>query len=305
VTVRSLRHTLAAYRAGSHDPTTRLSGGSFMHATLTPEGPATLLLGWGRDPAPVSESLTRVEAWGPGSDWLIERVDRMAGTHDSPDAASRQCEHLSPTVARALRSTRTTHLGASDNLYHLLLPTVIAQRITAGEALRQWGRLCRATGEPAPGPRATIGDLLLPPHPELLLRRPTWWFHRLGIEVKRARALIEVARHHDKLWAWSRSGSAAVTGKLGLLPGIGPWTVGSVLGPALGDPDAVPIGDFHFPNIVAWNLAGEPRADDDRMLELLEPYRGQRGRVLHALVRAGRPAPAFGPRRRTLQIQHL
>ena len=39
--------------------------------------------------------------------------------------------------------------------------------------------------------------------------------------------------------------------------------------------------------------------------ELLEPYRGQRGRVLRALVRTGQGAPAFGPRRRTLAIQHL
>ena len=70
-----------------------------------------------------------------------------------------------------------------------------------------------------------------------------------------------------------------MTDKLALLPGVGPWTVGSVLGPALGDPDAVPVGDFHFPNIVAWNLAGEARGDDQRMLELLEPFRGQRGRV--------------------------
>ena len=67
----------------------------------------------------------------------------------------------------------------------------------------------------------------------------------------------------------------------------------------------VPVGDFHFPHIVAWNLAGEARATDDRMLELLAPYQGQRGRVLRALVRAGQGAPAFGPRRRTLAIQSL
>ena len=92
---------------------------------------------------------------------------------------------------------------------------------------------------------------------------------------------------------------------LRLIPGVGPWTVGSVLGPALGDADAVPVGDFHFPHIVAWNLAGEARATDDRMLELLAPYEGQRGRVLRALVRTGQGAPAFGPRRRTLAIQSL
>jgi 3-methyladenine DNA glycosylase/8-oxoguanine DNA glycosylase len=60
---------------------------------------------------------------------------------------------------------------------------------------------------------------------------------------------------------------------------------------ALGDPDAVSVGDYHLPHVVAWTLAGEPRGDDARMLELLEPFRGQRGRVIRLLVRGGgRPA---------------
>ena len=68
------------------------------------------------------------------------------------------------------------------------------------------------------------------------------------------------------------------------------------------DDDAVPVGDLHVPNAVAWNLAGEPRGDDDRMLELLEPYRPQRGRVLRLILLAGRRAPARGPRRRILPM---
>jgi 3-methyladenine DNA glycosylase/8-oxoguanine DNA glycosylase len=60
---------------------------------------------------------------------------------------------------------------------------------------------------------------------------------------------------------------------------------------ALGDPDAVSVGDYHLPHVVAWALAGEPRGDDERMLELLEPFRGQRGRVIRLLVRGvGGPA---------------
>jgi hypothetical protein len=47
---------------------------------------------------------------------------------------------------------------------------------------------------------------------------------------------------------------------------------------------------------VSWALAGEPRADDDRMLELLEPYRGQRARV-QRLLEVGRIVPPrYGPR---------
>jgi 3-methyladenine DNA glycosylase/8-oxoguanine DNA glycosylase len=65
---------------------------------------------------------------------------------------------------------------------------------------------------------------------------------------------------------------------------------------AFGDPDAVSVGDYHIPNLVAWALAGEPRGDDARMLSLLEPYRGQRGRVQRLLEVSGIRAPRYGPR---------
>jgi hypothetical protein len=48
--------------------------------------------------------------------------------------------------------------------------------------------------------------------------------------------------------------------------------------------------------MVAWALAGEPRGTDERMLELLEPYCGQRGRVIRVLELAGVRAPRYGPR---------
>ena len=46
--------------------------------------------------------------------------------------------------------------------------------------------------------------------------------------------------------------------------------------------------------MVAWALAGEPRGTDERMLELLEPYAGHRGRVLRLLVMSGLAPPRAG-----------
>jgi 3-methyladenine DNA glycosylase/8-oxoguanine DNA glycosylase len=229
---------------------------------------------------------------------LLDRVAQLTGEHDSPVAF----DAAHPVVDRALASTRTVRIGASAGLYHQLLPTVIAQRITAREALHQWRRLCVAVGAPAPGPAELTAGLRLPPAPGALRTTPTWWFHPLGIERGRARTLVEVSRHPDKLFEWATLPPAHATELLQRLPGIGPWTAGSVIGPALGDPDAVPVGDYHFPSAVAWALAGEPRADDDRMLALLAPYAGQRGRVLHALVRTAGAAPKFGPRQRILPM---
>ena len=83
------------------------------------------------------------------------------------------------------------------------------------------------------------------------------------------------------------------------------WTTAEVARLALADADAVSVGDYHVPNMVAWALAGEPRGTDARMLELLEPYRGQRGRVQLLLEAGGIAAPRFGPRMRTRAIERL
>ena len=88
----------------------------------------------------------------------------------------------------------------------------------------------------------------------------------------------------------------AAYARLRSVPGIGPWTAAEVALRVLGDPDAVSVGDFHLPNVVAFALAGEPRGDDRRMLELLEPWRGQRARVVRLIESSGLRPPAFGPR---------
>lgn len=295
---RSLRRTLSIHRMGTGDPTTRLSDGAFTRATITPDGPGTLTIRWATDPADPVESGLDADAWGPGRQWLLDRVDDLTGVADRPGVF----EPAHPVVERSLRLTRGGRIGASRMLYHHLLPTIIGQRITGGEAVRQWAQLCYRLGERAPGPSELVETMRLPPSPAALHRRPAWWFHPLGIEAKRARPLTEVARHADKLWRWADAGTEIAARQLALLPGIGAWTVGSTLGPVLGDPDAVPVGDYHHPNTVAWALAEEPRGDDERMLELLEPYRGQRGRVLWALTTAAGGAPKYGPRQRILPM---
>jgi hypothetical protein len=40
------------------------------------------------------------------------------------------------------------------------------------------------------------------------------------------------------------------------------------------------------------------------MLELLEPYTGQRGRVIRLLMSGGRGAPRYGPRLARQDIRH-
>ena len=84
--------------------------------------------------------------------------------------------------------------------------------------------------------------------------------------------------------------------RLQAFPGIGPWSAAEVAVVALGDTDAVSVGDYHLKNVVSWAHAGAARGTDERMIELLEPWRGQRARVLRLLAAGGFHAPRFGPR---------
>lgn len=293
-TAADVRLNVGWYRRGRYDPTTWIGQTWMVRAMLTPDGPATARVDWS-DP----QAELRVAAWGPGADRAAAAIEAMAAPGrvlGPPPGAPR-------LVRDAARRRPYLAAGASGDLYHALLPTILEQRITVREAMRQWSRLARRLGEAAPGP---FPGLLLPPRPERLARIPAWWLHPLGIEAKRASALAAVARVAGHLWEWAElADRGELAAKLALIPGVGPWTVGTVLGPVCGDDDAVAVGDLHLPHLVSWNLAGEPRGDDQRMLELLEPYRPQRGRVLRLLTLAGRRPPAYGPKHRILPMHRF
>lgn len=286
-----VRAALSAHRQGAGDPTTQHEPGGWWRATCTPAGPATVHVWWGN-------AGVDAEAWGPGSDWLLARVPRLVGEYDEPV----HFDDAHPAVAAAQHKHPRLRIGAGGGLYHSLLPTVIGQRVTAVEAHRSWRQICSALGTRAPGPRL----LCLPPSPRDLSRQPYWWFHRFGVERSRADTLRSIGRHALMIDELDHAGDPVeARRRLALLPGIGVWTIGSVLGPVFGDPDAIAVGDYWLKHIVTWALAGEPRGDDERMIELLERYRGQRGRVVRLLAADGWRPPRFGPRQRIVQIAAL
>ena len=182
-----------------------------------------------------------------------------------------------------------------------VIPSIIEQKVTGGEARRSYRRLVERYSEPAPGP----GILLLPPDPAVLAELGYYDFHPLGIEKRRADTVLRACRLATKLERAASMPPTAAQSLLRIVPGIGPWTVAEVALVALGDVDAVSVGDYHLPSLVSWILAGEPRGDDSRMLELLEPYRGQRGRAIRLLEKSGINAPRYGPRYSPLPIARL
>ncbi len=187
---------------------------------------------------------------------------------------------------RGLRIART------ERVHEAIVPVILGQVVTRIEAHRAERRLLEAYGEPAPGPE----PLVLQPAPEVLGRLQYQDLHPLGIGRTKALRIIEVSRRASRLEEIAEMTSAAAEQRLRALPGIGPWSSALVVSEVLGDPDAVPVGDYHLPNTVAWALAGEARATDRRMLELLEPFRPHRYRAALMLKLSGIGAPKYGPR---------
>ena len=168
--------------------------------------------------------------------------------------------------------------------------------MTGTEAHRAWNGLVRTLGEPAPGPPGDAGLRLRSGAGRRWRGSPITRSIAIGLEGRRAALVRRVAREADRVEATTASGSAAGSAVLDAIPGIGPWTVAEVAVRAWGDPDAVSVGDFHLKNLVAYALAGEPRADDARMLELLAPYAGRRALVVRVLELGGPRPPRYGPR---------
>ncbi len=322
--------TLGALTMGRHDPCMRLTGTTFSWATRTPDGPATLCLQTHArthdslppsdtapsDTAPSGTAATvrgladapphrlLATAYGPGATWALAQADALAGLRDDltgfADIAQRH--HV---VARLTHQMPGLRMGSTGRVFPRLLRAILEQKVTVKEAHHAYvatvRHFHRASGNtPAPGPAT---DLLLPPEPEAVAATPYWVFHPFGVEARRAETICRAAAAAPRLERCPDP--ATLTKLLTAIPGIGAWTAAEVIRDVFGDPDAVSVHDYHLPHTIAWALAGEARAGgrsgpspaaDARMLELLEPFTGHRGRVCALIARAGHGAPRFGPR---------
>ena len=276
-----LRLTLAPLRHGRDDPTIRFEPDGVWLARPTASGPAAIRL------ATEGQTLT-ADAWGPGAESALAAVPDLAGLRDRPELLTTYHALVHELVRRfpGLRLPRT------GQLLPALVPAVIEQKVTGLEAHAAYVALARRLGKPAPGPM----PLLLPPTPADMAALPYFEFHPLGLERRRADLIRRISGQAAVIEALTALPPDVARTRLQSIPGIGPWTAAEATRIAFGDPDAVSVGDAHLPDLVAWALAGEARADDNRMLELLEPYRGQRARVVRLLEVAGIKIPRFGPR---------
>ena len=264
-----------------------LQPNGFWRSTRTPEGPATQ-----RIRATATDSF-EVTAWGPGAKWLVDRAPVLTGAND--DHGSFPDHH--GELFRLHRRFHRLRFACTQAVFETLFPVVLEQKVTVRESRSSYGRLVRHFGESAPGPGNNVGPpLLLPPDPGAVEKAPSHVFHAANVERQRSSTIKRAAASAPRLEAAAGAGGGDVRELLKILPGIGEWSIAEILTQAFGDADAVSVGDFHLKNWVSWNLAGEPRGSDTEMVQLLEPFRPFRGRVLRLLQLGGNPPPRYGPR---------
>jgi 3-methyladenine DNA glycosylase/8-oxoguanine DNA glycosylase len=276
---RSMRHLAVI----PNDPTVSVDNGGreAWWATRTPDGPGSLRLA-------LSGSL-QAAAFGPGASWLLSRADAIAGLRDDVSTLT-AFDH--PLVRKLVRTFSGVRIPATGRLFHHVVAAILGQKVTGIEAGRGYRAMLRHFRAPVPGPAPA--RLMMPPDAADVASTPYWRFHPWGVEQKRADTIRRAAAFATRLE--KATDSATATRLLTSVPGIGAWTAAEVVRVAFGDADAVSVGDYHHKNVVAWALAGEARGTDERMLHLLEPFRGHRGRVVALLQLGGYAAPKFGPR---------
>ncbi|MEF2976451.1 DNA-3-methyladenine glycosylase family protein [Subtercola sp. YIM 133946] len=318
----NVRQTVGPLLRGATEPTMRLTPNGFWRVMRTPDGPATLRVecrpagadatGSGEPPAtalagaaagaappagsadlPPIMTPTRVDAqaWGPGARWVLDRLPELLGDADRAPWEALDLASV-PLLAEVRRRNPGMRLTRTSLVFESLVPSILEQKVTTVEARRSWHRLLRAFGEVPPGPAPE--GMRVQPSARAWQLIPSWEWHRAGVGPDRSRAIVAaaaVAASLDRL-------SSTVDGvleKLQSLHGVGPWTAAETSQRSHGHPDAVSVGDYHLAAHVGWVLIGRP-VDDDGMLELLEPWRGHRQRIVRLILASGVPKPRFGAR---------
>ena len=286
--------TLAPQRRGPGDPCYQLDAQrAIWRTSLQTSGPVTARI---HRTAP--DTVT-CQAWGDGAQEYVDALPALLGFDD--DASDFRPQH--PVVAAAAARVPHLRLGRTARVLEALVPAVIEQRVPGADAFRAWRLLVTKFGTPAPGPAPA--RMRVPPSAEAWRRIPSWEFHRANVDRGRARTIVGCAQRGATLERLSGRPVVDAREALTTLPGVGVWTAAEVAQRAFGDADALSIGDYHIAKMIGWTLIGKP-VDDAGMVELLEPMRPHRYRVVRMLEASGLALePRRGARLPVQQISKL
>ncbi|WP_136057062.1 DNA-3-methyladenine glycosylase 2 family protein [Microbacterium sp. K24] len=277
--------TVGVLRRGGTDPTTVIDARVIWRAVRTPLGAATLAM------RAIGDEV-RATAWGPGAAEALDRVPDLCGASDDAEGFDASGH---PLIAEVARRNPGIRLARTDEVFDALAGSILEQKVTAMQAFGAWRFLVSRFGERAPGP--TPRPMFAPPAASVWRTIPSWSWHRAAVEPPQSKTLVRAASRGDSIERAVRAASTGIDRDrvLTSLPGIGVWTSAETRIRALGDPDAVSVGDYHLAHEVGYVLTGT-RTDDDGMLELLAPWAGHRQRVIRLIYASGVKEPRRGPR---------
>jgi 3-methyladenine DNA glycosylase/8-oxoguanine DNA glycosylase len=274
--------TLFPLRRGPGDPCFQVDAdGAIWRTSLLSSGPVTARI------SRAASNAVDCTAWGSGAEEFLDALPAMLGAQDDPS----EFAPVNPIVATAHRRVPHLRLGRTDRVLEALIPAVLEQRVPGADAFRAWRLLVTKFGTQPPGPAPA--RMRVPPTAEVWRRIPSWEFHLANVDPGRAQTVVGCAQRApslERLTAWP---AAKAREGLTSLPGVGVWTAAETAQRAFGDPDALSVGDYHVSKMIGWTLLGHP-IDDDEMVELLEPMRPHRHRVVRVLEASGL---AYEPRR--------
>lgn len=275
-----LRATVGVGSRGEADPTVVVRRDQAWKATRTPDGPAAIHIRHVGD-------RVEAEAWGPGREWVLDGLGDLVGEFDVEPFTT---DH--PKVGQLHRRRPGLRMSRTRRIFEALLLAICEQKVTGYEAARAYRQIVARWGEPAPGPTG----LTVPPDPAVLADVGYHEFHPFGLERKRAEVIRRVAARAPSLERLVDCDLEEADRRLRHIPGVGVWTSAWVRTVALGDADAVLVGDYHLCHHVVHAFTGRRRGSDEEMLALLEPFRPHRGRVSRLLYAAGSGPERRGPR---------
>jgi hypothetical protein len=250
--------TLAALRRGHHDPTHRVEpDGTLWRAALTGSGPVTYRI------RQQGLKELHIDAWGPGAAQLIDNIPTELGATDHPELF--HPDH--PVLQQALHARPGLRVPRTGRIFEALVPAIIEQRVVGLDAKAAFTRLVRANGTRPPGPAPD--GMRVPPTPKAWTSSPSWEWRRAGVDLHRSRTLIQATHHAVRLEQTSDEPHRSYT-LLAKLPGIGPCTAAQVGHRALGDADALPLGDYHLGRMTGTALLGHPLGET-RLMPSMNP----------------------------------
>ncbi|WP_234399289.1 DNA-3-methyladenine glycosylase family protein [Psychromicrobium lacuslunae] len=279
---------MGVLRRSLTDPCMVFEQGAWWLAFNTAQGAATLRLH-------NEASEVRASAFGPGAEAALETLPALLGELDDWSEFDSETfqRALPPLVREARRRNPGLRLPATGRVIDALVPAILEQKVTGKEAFRGYRALISWHGNPAPGPAPKA--LRLAPIVGTWATIPSWDWHRAGVGPQRSDTVMRALQRSSGLQRLGQLSADQASAGLQSIPGIGPWTAAEVVQHSHGDPDSISVGDYHLASFVGIALTGSP-VDDDGMLELLEPWRGHRQRVVRLLYLSGVTKPRHGPR---------